>query len=231
MALNFLRAFITSQVIETPPAISHSGNHSDTPSRAVSPTSIPFAVRDKAMSQFPLNTLDSAPEASKHAMEVLQSAFGFLPNIARAMSTSPVLINSLVALFGPVHGGSFSEPQVQIVLLTDAVTNASTWAVAFHSKLALQNDISPADVEAIRNGDLPKDVKYTALSRLAKTLIEKRGHLNAFDKETFLKAGFGTDHLLEVIAIVAASAITNYTTSVTRPPLDAAFQDHAWTAV
>ncbi len=54
------------------------------------------------------------------------------------MATSPVLINSLVDLFGNVHGGSFRERQVQTVLLTNAVTNASTWAIAFHTTLALK---------------------------------------------------------------------------------------------
>jgi hypothetical protein len=59
--------------------------------------------------------MESAAEGSKPAVTQLQSAFG------RAMSTSPVLIDSLVGLFGKVHGGSFTEAQAQIVLLTDAV--------------------------------------------------------------------------------------------------------------
>jgi hypothetical protein len=41
----------------------------------------------------------------------------------------------------------------------------------------------------------------------------------------FLAAGFGKDHLLEVIA---ASTITNYAGSITKPPLEAPSQDHAW---
>jgi hypothetical protein len=49
-----------------------------------------------------------------------------------------------------------------------------------------------------------------------------------FTAERFLSAGFGKDHLLEVIAVVAASTITNYTGSVTKPPLEAQFQAHAW---
>ena len=91
-----------------------------------------------------------------------------VPNLIGAMSTSPVLINSLVGLFGKVHGGSFTEAQVQIVLLTDAVTNASSWAVAFHTTLALKERIDPTDVQAIREGRLPKDSKFAALSALAK---------------------------------------------------------------
>ena len=146
------------------------------------------------MTNFPVHTIESAPERSKPALQQLQSAFGMIPNIVGAMSTSPVLINSLVGLFGNVHGGSFTEAQVQIVLLTDAVTNACTWAVAFHTTLALKEGIDPADVQAIREGRLPKDSKLAALSALAKTMIEKRGRLDDEDVDRFLAAGFGKDH-------------------------------------
>jgi hypothetical protein len=104
------------------------------------------------MKNFSVQTMQSAPERSKPALRQLQSAFGMIPNIAGSMATSPVLINSLVGLFGNVHDGSFTEAQVQVVLLTDAVTNASTWAVAFHTTLALKEGIDRADVQAIRDG-------------------------------------------------------------------------------
>ncbi len=180
------------------------------------------------MTAFPVHTMESAPERSRPALQQLQAAFGMIPNIAGAMATSPVLINSLVGLFGNVHGGSFTEAQVQTVLLTDAVTNACPWAVAFHTTLALKQGIDPADVEAIRQGRLPKDSKLAALSALARTMIEKRGRLDDRDVDRFLAAGFGKDHVLEVVAIVAASTITNYAGSITRTPLEAPFQTHAW---
>ena len=182
------------------------------------------------MTSFPVHTLDSAPESSKPALRQLQSAFGMIPNIAGAMATSPVLINSLVGLFQNVHGGFFTETQVQTVLLTDAVTNASTWAVAFHTALALKEGIDPADVQAIREHRLPKDSKLAALSALARTMIEKRGRLDDQDVDRFIAAGFDIDHALGVIAIVAASTITNYTGSITKPPLEAPFRAHAWDA-
>ena len=98
------------------------------------------------MTNFPVHNIEDAPERSKPALLQLQLAFGMIPNIAGAIATSPVLINSLVGLFGNVHGGSFTEAQVQIILLTDAVTNGSTWAVAFHTTLALKegNSLSTA---------------------------------------------------------------------------------------
>jgi len=59
-------------------------------------------------------------------------------------------------------------------------------------------------------------------------LIEKRGRLDDRDIEQFINAGFGKDLLLEVIAVVAASTITNYTGSVTKPALDTPFHAYAW---
>ena len=180
------------------------------------------------MERFPIYTIESAPEQSKHALQSLKAAFGMVPNIAGAMATSPVLINSLVGLFQRVHGGSFTEAQIQILLLTNAVTNACSWAVAFHTTLALKERIDPADVDAIREDRVPKDLQYAALSILARTLIEKRGHLDDKDVDKFIDAGFGKDLLLEVIAVVAASTITNYTGSVTKPPVEVPFQAYTW---
>ncbi|MBT2116456.1 hypothetical protein KK141_13735 [Dyella sp. LX-66] len=180
------------------------------------------------MPAFPIHTIASAPEPSRPSLEALQDTFGMIPNIAAAMSTSPVLIGSLVGLFGKVHGGSFSERQIQVVLLTNAVANACSWAVAFHSFLAVTEGIDVAEVDAIRARRMPRDPGHAALSVLAGTLIEKRGHLDDHDMSAFLQAGFGRDHLLEVIAIVAASAITNYTGNVTRPPLEHAFEAWRW---
>ena len=182
------------------------------------------------MQTFPVYTLDSAPEKSRPALQSLSKAFGMIPNIAGAMATSPVLINSLVGLFGNVHGGSFSEAQIQTLLLTNAVTNACSWAAAFHSALALNAGLDPADVQAIREGRTPKDSRHAALSTLARTLIEKRGRLNDSDIDRFIAAGFSKELLLEVIAVVAASTITNYTGSVTQPPVEALFKEHVWSA-
>jgi AhpD family alkylhydroperoxidase len=178
------------------------------------------------MERYPVHTLDSAPEASKSPLRDVQARFGMIPNLAGAMATSPVLIQSFVGIFDKVHGGSFTEPQIQTVLLTDAVTNACTWAVAFHTALGLQAGLDPADVEAVRAGRSPSDEKLGALSTVARTLIEKRGRLDEQDIERFLAVGFSKELLLEVITIVAASTITNYTGNVTNPPLEAALQAH-----
>jgi alkylhydroperoxidase family enzyme len=173
--------------------------------------------------------IESAPEKSKPLLELFTGAVGFVPNLAGAIANSPVLANALLGLFQNVHGGSFTEAEIQVLLLTNAVTNSSSWPVAFHTALGLKQGLDPADVQAIRERQLPKQQRYAALSQLTKTLIEKRGHVSDDDLTAFLKAGFEKEHVLEVIAVLAASTITNYSGVITNPPLEAFLQEHAWT--
>jgi alkylhydroperoxidase family enzyme len=180
------------------------------------------------MPAYPIPTLASAPEKSKPALEQLQQAFGLIPNIAAVISNSPKLVTSLVAVFQQVHSSSLTEQEIQIVLLTDAVANSSTYAVAFHTGLALNQGVSSEETAAIRARLVPKDPRFAALSTLAKTLIEKRGHLSEQELDAFLAAGFDKEQILEVIAIVAASTITNYAGTITAPPLEDQFQPFAW---
>lgn len=180
------------------------------------------------MFNFPVYTIESAPEQSKPVLKEVQQTFGIVPNLAGAIAGSPVLIAGFMSIFKRVHSGSFTEAQIQTLLLTNAVTNACSWAVAFHTFLALKESVDRSDVEAIRKGAVPREPKQAALSRLTRTLIEKRGHLAEADVAAFLAAGFSREHVLEVIAVLAASTITNYTGNVAQPPLESAFQQHSW---
>lgn len=180
------------------------------------------------MPNYPIHTIASAPEHSKLALEQLQQAFGVIPNIAAAIANSPKLINSLVGVFQQVHSSSLPEREIQIVLLTDAVANSSTYAIAFHTALALQQGVSSEETDAIRERRVPRDRRFAALSTLANALIEKRGHLSEQELDSFIAVGFTQEQVLEVIAIVAASTITNYAGTIANPPLEDPFRQYAW---
>src|SRR5580698_3193048 len=98
------------------------------------------------MSHYPVHTIETAPQASVPVLRQLQQAFGLVPNIAAVMAVSPVLINGFIGLFERVHASSLTEAQIQTLLLTNAVTNASEWPVAFHTALALKQGVPAAAV-------------------------------------------------------------------------------------
>jgi alkylhydroperoxidase family enzyme len=180
------------------------------------------------MPNYPIHTIASSPAGSRSGLEQLQQAFGVIPNLAAAIANSPKLINSLAGVFQQVHSSSLSEPEIQIVLLTDAIANSSDYAVAFHTALALQQGVSAEETGAIRERRVPTDKRFAALSTLARTLIEKRGHLSDQEFDSFIAAGFTKEQVLEVVAVVAASTITNYAGTIANPPLEDRFRQYAW---
>ncbi len=180
------------------------------------------------MTSYPIHDIASAPEQSKPGLERLQQTFGLIPNIAGAMANSPELIKAFAGLFQQVHSGTFSEAEIQTLLLTNAVANACTWAVAFHTMLALKEGLTPGDVEAIRARRVPADPRLAALSALARRLIETRGHVSEAERAAFVASGFKREQSLEILAVTAASTITNFAGTITRPPLEDVLQPYAW---
>jgi alkylhydroperoxidase family enzyme len=182
------------------------------------------------MHQYRIHTIDSAPEKSKPSLQGLQQAVGFIPNLAATMAESPPLLASFVNAFGNLHGGTFTGQHKQTLLLTNAVANACSWAVAFHSTLALKEGVPSDDVRAIREARPPKDAQLAALSLFTRALIDKRGHVDERELAAFTGAGFRADQVLEVIAALAVSVMANYAGNITKPTLEAPFQAQAWEA-
>lgn len=180
------------------------------------------------MPTYQVHTIASAPEKSKPALEQLQQGFEFLLNLAASISNSPKLVTALVGVFQQVHSSSLIEQEIQIVLLTEAVASSSAYATAFHTALAVQKEVGLEETRAIRERGEPTDQRFAALSTLAKTLIEKRGHLSKQEIDRFLSAGFTKEQVMEVIAVVAASTITNYAGTIANSPLDDQFRQFAW---
>lgn len=180
------------------------------------------------MNSYPILTVDTAPDGAKPALQGLQQAFGMIPNLAATMANSPPLVNAFVAAVGQFAGGSFSEGERQVLLLSNAVANSCTWAVAFHSTMALKEGVDPGDVQAVRDRRPPAEPRLAALSRLTRQLVEQRGHLDDGDVKAFIAAGFDDVHVFDVIAGVAVSAMANYAGNVAEPPLEQPFQAQAW---
>lgn len=180
------------------------------------------------MSHYGIHDLESAPEKSRPALESLRHAFGLIPNLAATMAGSPALLGGFVGAFGNFHGGTFSGREKQVLLLTGAVTNTCSWAVAFHSTMALKEGVSAGDVGAIRERRVPGDARLAALSTFARALIEERGHLGDQAVAAFTGAGFGHDQVLEVIAGLAVSMMSSYAGNITRPPIEEPFAAQRW---
>lgn len=181
------------------------------------------------MTNYPIHTIDTAPDYAKQPFTLLQEAFGFIPGVAAVMANSSPLMSSFFTAFGHFRGdGTFTPAERQVLLLTNAVTNDCAWAVAFHTLEALADGVPPAEVDAIRRRERPVDARFAALSALTHTLILGRGHVDEAGTAAFLAAGFDRNQILEVVTGVSISTMTNYAASVADLPLEDRLREHAW---
>ena len=183
------------------------------------------------MQNFVVHTIESAPEKSRETLRALSGKFGFLPNVMGTMAGNPVLLNGFAGTFGSFHGGSLNECEKQALLLTNAVKLKCPWTVAAHSTFALEDGMSELDVKAMREGRLPQDVKYAALSRLTKSLIETRGNITNAEIEQFTSAGYSPLQVFEVIVSIGISTMAATTTNLAGTPVDDRFKAQSWKPV
>jgi len=179
------------------------------------------------MQRFPLQTTASAPEKCKPTLQALEQKFGFLPNAIATMANSPTLLNAFVGTFGSFHGGSFDAAERQVLLLTNAVTIKCPWTIAAHSTFAIEDGVAESEVNAIRQGKLPMDPKYAALSGLTRALIEKRGNVGDAEIRPFTAAGYAEVQILEVVAGIGVSTMAATTTNLAGTPIEDRLKSHA----
>jgi len=180
------------------------------------------------MAAFPVNTLDTAPDAAKPLLEATQQAFGFVPNLIGVMSSSPALTEAYLTLSGIFDKTGLTPTERQIVLLTVSRYHECHYCVAAHTAISAMQNI-PADiVDAIRNDQPIADNKLQALRQIVRLVVENRGELTENQVQQFLSAGYKISHLMDVLVGVAQKTLSNFTNHIGKTPLDDAFSEQAW---
>jgi AhpD family alkylhydroperoxidase len=180
------------------------------------------------MTMFVRHTIETAPEASRPAMQRLRESAGLIPNLAATMSEAPILIDGFVTLREILARATLGAREREILGLANAVANGCEWCVAFHSFVALKLGIDREIVDAIRAGKAPADPRAAALNAFTASLIERRGAIDRKDLEVFVTAGFTRQQALEVVVGLAVSLMANYAGNFVEPELDDFLGDLKW---
>ena len=181
------------------------------------------------MSQYPVHTIESAPDASKPLLEQTKSSYGFIPNLYGVFAESPAAIDAYIKIAGAFAKLSgFDSTEQQVVLLAVSESNECDYCVAAHSKVAEMYGVSGDVVAAIREGRALADPKLEALRAFTAEVVGTRGRPSAEAARRFHDAGYTRQHALSVLVGVAQKTLSNYTNHIADTPLDEAFAAHAW---
>ena len=181
------------------------------------------------MTAFTIHTIDTAPQESRETLRHVRETLGMIPNLAAAMSESPTLVRSFFTVRDIYAQGSLGPIDIQVLSLTNAFENGCEWCMAFHSAAALKEGLSKEDLARLRAGNAPADARLRVLSDFSRSMVRKRGNVNAQDLETFYAGGFTRAQALEVVLGAAFSVMANFAGHLAHAPLGLPFERHAWT--
>ncbi|WP_394196041.1 carboxymuconolactone decarboxylase family protein [Litoreibacter albidus] len=182
------------------------------------------------MSILPVQTIETAPQASKPHLEAAQKDYGFIPNLTAVFANSPAMVEAYGALAGQFEKTDLTPTERQIVLMTNNRLNECTYCMAAHSTMSQMQKV-PADViAALRDGTKIADPKLQALHVFTESVNTARGHVAQADIDAFLAAGYTEANILDVILGTGLKTLSNYTNHIADTPLDAPFQPNAWEA-
>ncbi len=182
------------------------------------------------MTNFPIHTAATAPEASRPILDAVQAACNFTPNLHAILAEAPAALEGYSTLFGIFDKTSFTPAERQVVYLTANYENECEYCMAGHSVLGKMAGLPANVIDALRDGGIAPDARLEALHRFTGLVVRNRGHVKDSEVASFLDAGFTRAQVLEVILGVAVKTISNYTNHIAHTPNDAFMAGTAWVA-
>ncbi|MCR6633479.1 carboxymuconolactone decarboxylase family protein [Devosia sp.] len=178
------------------------------------------------MSNFVQHTPDTAPEESKTLLLAVKEAWGFIPTMHATLAESPSALAGYETLWSHISASTLSPVEQQVAYQAVNVLHGCAYCTMGHTYLSRQVGMSEGTVVRLRAGLPPEDSKLAALWTFARTVAEARGEAREAIP-AFLGAGFTKANVLDVVAVIAAKVIANYSAALADIPLEAFMSDPA----
>lgn len=180
------------------------------------------------MSDYPVHTIETAPESSRPMLREVAGKLPFVPNLLGVLAGAPPALEAYLTLSAVFEKTSLDPVDCQIVLLTASRENACTYCVAAHSTVAGMKGVDRETVRALREDRALPDPAREALHRFVRAVVRNRGWVGEEDRDAFLAAGYTTAQALEILVGVSLKTLSNYANHLAETPLDTVFEAAAW---
>lgn len=161
----------------------------------------------------------AAPAGSQPALAQIQSAFGGVPQMFRAVSNSPAALQSMWAAFGALGAGVIPARLGEQIAVAVADRNRCDYCLAAHTALGRKAGASAEQMAAAQSGK-SDDPRTAAALSFALKLVEARGQVADADVAGLREAGFNDEEIVEIVAHVALNLFTNYINVPFAVPVD-----------
>ncbi len=149
----------------------------------------------------------------------IKSSLGMVPNLFQSIATSPQALKTFLGIGEGLKGGQLNGTDREAIALAVAEKNGCDYCLSAHSLLSKLGGAAPDEILRNRRGE-SKDVKRTALLRLASEIVSEKGRVSDVTFKNFLAQGYTESHLPEVLLVVVENLYTNYFNNFNRTEID-----------
>lgn len=165
-------------------------------------------------------TVADAPEAARPLLDAVGGQLGSVPNMFRAVATSPQALEGHLGMFGALGKGTLPAATRERIALAVAEVNGCDYCLSAHSYLGKNlAKLDDAEITANRNG-ASNDLKADAAVRFAATVAKSRGHVTDADFAAVKLASYTDAQVVEIVQHVALNTWTNYFNEVFQTDID-----------
>jgi alkylhydroperoxidase family enzyme len=174
------------------------------------------------MLRFELHTAETAPRGSQELLRRVQSGFGFLPTLFAGLAGSSAALAAYLDVRSRFERCSLSPIEQHVVALAASVENGSKLCSSADAYTARRFAGMPADcLAALLDGRHLPDPRLDVLAEFTRYVVRQRGRVDGGDLNVMMAAGYGMEHVLDVVMGVALTTFSNYAAHLLRPPVNA----------
>lgn len=186
---------------------------------------------ESTMSRITVQSIESAPEASRPYLEKAKARNGFVPNLLGVLANAPSAIETYLTVTEINSRSSFTLAEREVVQITAATNHGCSFCVAGHTAIAYkQGNLSAELVEGLRQQTALPDARLEALAAFTRAIIRSKGAVSEAELADFKAAGYGEQQVIEVILGVALATLCNFSNVLADTELNPELAAYRWQA-
>lgn len=174
-----------------------------------------------------LDPIDPSLGGSRAAARLLarEQKSGQAWNVTRTIAHAPAVLEMIDGAWNALARSSLSIADRELVAMELAVANGCQYCVPAHryvaSREASIHEPERSQLMKVSRGEtLPTEIRLGLMQDLVRRLVASKGDLSDGEFAAFVSNGITPQQMLETIAEIAQSTITNFTNRLARTPLD-----------
>ncbi len=166
----------------------------------------------------PVNPKTADAEA-KAALDLVQVAFGGIPNLMKMLAIAPNVLKGFMAFNQEVTSGELTTELVEQVALVTSRINQCEYCVAAHVHVGQQTGLSRDELICNLQGEA-SDPKAQAVLNFARAVVNNRGQVDVSLVNALRDHGLSNKAIVEIVGVIGLYTFLNYVKHLTEPTLD-----------